>query len=205
MYRLIIKDKTYLSKGNIIMKKEILLVSMMLMASTSAMAAKVGESGVGLEYGALKSNAVSRVNGVTADGDLSTTYEALRVGKYYDFGRIGATVGIMNKDQGTDGKFVGLNYDYMFYNEGKFIPFVGASLSYSKNQAKGTNYTIDHNGMQYGIEAGGVYELSDKVDLEVGARYLKSNVDGGTTVSGNVIAVEVDSVTQYYISLGYKF
>jgi hypothetical protein len=36
------------------MKKEILLVSMMLMASTSAMAAKVGESGVGLEYGALK-------------------------------------------------------------------------------------------------------------------------------------------------------
>ncbi len=187
------------------MKKEILLVSIMLIGSTSAMAAKVGQSGVGLEYGALKSNAVSHVNGVTADADLSTTYEALRVGKYYDFGRIGASIGLMNEDKGTDGKFVGINYDYMFYNEGKFVPFVGASLSYSKNQAKATNYTVDHNGMQYGIEAGGVYELSDKVDLEVGARYLKSTVDGSTTVSGNVIAVEVDSVTQYYISLGYKF
>lgn len=178
---------------------------MMLIGSTNVMAAKVGESGVSLELGVLKSNATSYVNGVSADGDLSTTYEALRIGKYYDFGRIGVSAGIINEDQGTDGKFIGVSYDYMFYNDDKLVPFLGASFSYSKNEAKGTNFTVDHNGMQYGIEAGCVYELSDKIDLEAGARYLKSNVDGSTTVSGNIIDVEVDSVVQYYISLGYKF
>ena len=181
-----------------------LFVAMLLIAgSTSAMAAKVGEIGVSLEVGALKSDAFSRVNGGSkVDGDLSTTYQALRVGKYYDFGRIGASIGIMNEDKGTDGEFIGVNYDYMFYNENKLVPFVGANLSYSWNEA---NYDIEHNGMQYGIEAGAVYDISDKIELEFGARYLKSNVEGDKTVAGNKIEVEVDSVVQYYISLGYKF
>lgn len=187
------------------MNRVTLLASMLLIGSTSAMAAKVGESGIGLEYGALKSNAVSRVNGVTADGDLSTTYEALRVGRYFDFGRLGATVGKINEDGGTDGKYFGVNYDYMFYNEGKFVPFVGAVAAYSANTWKGSNMSIDHNGIQYGVEAGVIYDLSDKVEFELGARYLKSNVSGDVTVAGNKIEIEVDSVTQYYISLGYKF
>lgn len=184
------------------MKKEILLASMMLMASTSAMAAKVGESGVGLEFGALKSNATSSVNGVKSDGDLSTTYEALRYGKYYDFGRVGVSVGLMNEDKGTDGKFIGASYDYVFYNDSQFVPFVGASLGYSWNEA---NYDIKHNGFTYGVEAGLVYELSKELDLELGARYSKANIDGSKVVSGTNVTVDVESVTQYYISLGYKF
>lgn len=187
------------------MKKEILLASMMLMASTSAMAAKVGESGISLEVGALNSNAVSRVNGVQSDGDIDTTYQALRFGEYFDYGRLGVTVGMVNEDGGTDGKYIGVNYDYMFYNGSQFVPFVGAVAAYSANTWKGSNLSIDHNGMQYGVEAGVVYDISDKVEVELGARYLKSNVSGDITVAGNKIELEVDSVTQYYISLGYKF
>lgn len=184
------------------MKKEILLASMMLMASTSAMAAKVGEQGIGLEVGVLKSDATSSVNGVKYDGDLSTTYEALRYGKYYDFGRVGVLAGIMNKDKGTDGKFIGANYDYMFYNDSKLVPYVGASVGYSWNEA---NYNIKHDGFTYGVEAGVVYELSKELDLELGARYLKTNIDGSEVVSGANVTVDVDSTTQYYVSLGYKF
>lgn len=184
------------------MKKSILLAAILLIGSTNVMAAKVGEQGIGIELGLLKSDAESRVNGVTYDADLDTTYEALRYGKYYDFGRIGASVGIMNEDQGTDGKFVGLSYDYMFYNDSQIVPFVGASLAYSWNEA---NYDIEHNGFLYGVEAGVVYELSKELDLEVGARYSKSSVDGSKTISGAVVNIEADSTMQYYFAVGYKF
>lgn len=179
-----------------------LLAGILLIGCTNVMAAKVGEQGIGIEVGALKSNAESRVNGVAYDGDLDTTYEALRYGKYYDFGRIGASVGIMNEDQGTDGKFVGLTYDYMFYNESQIVPFIGAHVGYSWNEA---NYDIEHDGSIYGVEAGVVYELSKELDLEVGARYSKTNIDGSKTISGNVVNVEVDSTMQYYFAVGYKF
>lgn len=184
------------------MKKEILLASMMLMASTSVMAAKVGEQGIGLEIGVLKSGATSSVNGVKSDGDLSTTYESLRYGKYYDFGRVGVQAGIMNEDKGTDGKFIGASYDYMFYGDSPVVPFVGASIGYSWNEA---NYNIEHNGFTYGVEAGLVYELSKELDLELGARYSKANIDGSKVVSGANVTVDVESVTQYYLSVGYKF
>lgn len=63
----------------------------------------------------------------------------------------------------------------MFYNKSQFTPFIGATVAYNWNQA---NYDIDHNGLMYGPEVGFVYDISDKVELEIGLRYLKSNVDG---------------------------
>jgi hypothetical protein len=184
------------------MKRKIILASLLVICGTNAMAAKVGEQGIGIEVGALKSNAVSRVNGVESDGDLSSTYEALRYGKYYDFGRVGASVGLMNEDKGTDGKFVALSYDYMFYNDSQIIPFIGAHIGYSWNEA---NYDIKHDGVLYGVEAGGVYEVSKEIDLEIGARYSKANIDGSKVISGTNVTVEVDNTMQYYVSIGYKF
>lgn len=184
------------------MKKSLLLASLLLIGSTSLMAAKVGEQGIGIEVGVMKTNAESRVNGVVSNGDLDTTYEALKYGKYYDFGRIGASVGIMNEDKGTDGKFVALSYDYMFYNDSQIVPFIGAHVGYSWNEA---NYDIEHDGSLFGVQAGVVYELSKELDLEVGARYSKTSIDGSKTISGNVVNVEVDSTMQYYFAVGYKF
>ena len=184
------------------MKKTVVMASLMLLVGSSAFAGKPGDIVGGFEFGGLKSDASSSVNGVKADGDLSTTYEAIRVGKYYDFGRIGANAGLMNKDNGTDGKFMGVSYDYMFYNKSQLTPFIGASVSYSWDEA---NYDVKHDGWQYGPEIGIVYDLSNKVELEVGARYLGSNVDGSKTVLGHDVKVEVDSVVQYYMSVSYKF
>ena len=184
------------------MKKNIVVASLMLLVGSSAFAGKAGDMAVGFEFGGLKSDATSSVNGVKSDGDISTTYEAIRVGKYYDFGRLGLNAGLMNKDNGTDGKFMGISYDYMFFNKSQLTPFIGASASYSWNEA---NYDIKHDGWQFGPEIGVVYDLSNKVELEVGVRYLKSNVDGSKTILGNDVKVDVDSVVQYYIGIGYKF
>ncbi len=191
------------------MKKSMLLASLLLIGSTSVMAAKVGEMGISLEVGALNSDAVSRVSGIESNADISTTYEALRFGKYFDFGRLGVAIGLINEDKGTDGKYIGINYDYMFYNDSKFVPFVGVAVAYNSNKWEGSGVNsginIDHNGMQYGVEAGLVYDLSDKFELEVGARYSKSSVSGDTTIGTTKIEIDVDSSTQYYLSLGYKF
>lgn len=184
------------------MKKIVLNTSIALMLSTSAFAGKIGDYGIALEFGGLNSNAKSSVNGVSSDGDLSTSYESIKIGKYFDFGRVGASIGLMNKDKGTDGEFIGVSYDYMFYNETKLTPFIGASVSYSWNEA---NYDIEHNGFQYGPQAGIVYDITDKIELEAGLRYLESNVDGSKNISGNTVKIEVDNVIQYYIGIGYKF
>lgn len=184
------------------MKKIVLSASAILLLSTSAYAGKIGDYGIGFEFGGLKSNATSSTNGVSSDGDLNTSYEAIKIGKYFDFGRVGASIGLMNKDKGTDGEFIGVSYDYMFYNETKLTPFIGASVSYSWNEA---NYDIEHNGFQYGPQAGIVYDITDKIELEAGLRYLESNVDGSKNISGNTVKIEVDNVIQYYIGIGYKF
>ncbi len=184
------------------MKKSLVIGSILLLVGSSAFAGKSGDMAVGFEFGGLKSDATSSANGVKADGDLSTTYEAIRVGKYYDFGRIGANAGLMNKDNGTDGKFMGASYDYMFYNNSQFTPFIGANLSYSWNEA---NYNIKHDGWLFGPEVGIVYDFSDKVELEVGVRYLKSNIDGSKNISGTNVKIDVDSVVQYYVGVSYKF
>ena len=122
------------------MKKGLLCV--LLVGATSLMAAKVGDIAIGFEFGGLNSNATSKVNGVSSDGDIDTTYEAIRLGKYFDFGRLGVAIGKVNKDGGTDGEYIGINYDYMFYNDSKFIPFVGGLVNYSKNTWEGNGISI---------------------------------------------------------------
>jgi len=186
------------------MKKTLLLATVLLIG-TSLMAGKVGDTVVGLELGILNSDATSKINGVSYDGDLDTTYEVLKIAKYYNFGRLSGSIGKMNEKDGTDGHFIGATYDYMFYSNSKLIPFVGTTLSYSWNELEDSGVSVEHDGFLYGIEAGALYNISEKIELEVGARYLESTVDGSTTASGNKIDLEVDSVIQYYISLAYRF
>ena len=63
--------------------------------------------------------------------------------------------------------------------------------------------------MNYGIEAGIVYAATKNVELELGARYMKSNVDfSGSDTYGSVVEsfkVEADNFIQYYVGLNYKF
>jgi len=184
------------------MKKGLLIAALLLGGSISLMAAKVGETVVGLEFGASKINATTTVNGVTYDGGGSTTHETLSIGKYYNFGRVSAYGQIMNKN---DGKAVGLSYDYMFYNDSAFVPFIGISAGYNWTTAEGAGLAVDTTNFTYGVQAGVVYELSKTVDLEGGVRYIKTSEDDSGTVPANYILVPTENIVQYYLSLGYKF
>ena len=195
--------------------KKIILASMFVLGSSLLSAAQVGDIGIGFEFGTLKSDATNKATnlgtGVSAngDGDVSTTYEALLIGKYFDFGRIGLALGYGNKKDDLTTTYFGVNYDYMFENKSKFTPFIGAIVSYSSSKYDDSLISLTETGYNYGFEAGTTFEISRHFDLEIGARYLWSTVEGDTTetIAGQKIKVEVDvdSVQQIYFGIGYNF
>jgi len=197
------------------MKKSFVLASLLLVGSTGVMAANIGETVIGVEFGAMHTsstgtatNLTTNVSGSATSSD-NTTYEALKFGKYFGFGRVGAMFGHGNSKDGVSSNYLGVSYDYMFYNQGKFTPFVGASLSYAKATATGDGFMVDETGFNYGGELGVIYDIAKNIELELGARFLASNMSGNDTqtISGNPIKVniDIDNIQQYYFGVNYKF
>ena len=184
------------------MKKVLAIASLALLVSSSAFAAKPGETVAGFELGKFKTDASQSINGVSHGADVSMVYEAIKINKYSNSGRFGASAGLLNENKGTDGKFLTANYDFMFYNQTSFTPFVGGTLGYSWNEAE---FGVNHNGWLLGPQIGIVYDFSNQFEIEIGGRYLKSTANGSKNVLGNNIGNDVDYVKQYYISVGYKF
>jgi len=189
------------------MKKSLVLVSLLAIGSTAAMAAKVGDTIVGVEFGGQHANYTTTAVSSSTSASENTTYEAIKMLKYIKYGRVGVSLGHANPKNGSKTNILGVAYDYVFYNDSKFSPFVGAVVSYSTTTAAGFGSNI--NGLAFGAEAGLTYDISSKFDLEIGARYLASNASGNDTqtIAGTPInvTVDIDNITQYYFGVNYKF
>jgi len=195
--------------------KKIILATALIASSSLLSAAQVGDISMGIEFGTLKSDATAKatIEGIGTFSDnsagVSTTYEALTVGKYFDFGRIGVGLGYGNKKDDVSTTYIGVNYDYMFYNKSTFTPFIGGILSYSSSKYDDDYVSITETGFSYGFEAGTTFEISKHFDLEIGARYLWSNVEGDTTetILGRDVKIKIDtdSIQQLYFGVGYNF
>lgn len=177
-------------------KKSLIIASLFLVSATSAIAAQVGDSIVGVELGGMYTN----TSGSSSNSN-NTIYEAIKVGHYFTYGRAGMAVGHGNSHNGLETNYLGGLYDYMFYNDTKFTPFVGAVLAYSKSTIKDPNFTVNATGFSYGPDAGLTYEINREFDLEIGARYLASNISGNDAQT----IVDIDNITQYYVGLNYAF
>jgi hypothetical protein len=192
--------------------KKVFLASMIVGAfATSMFAAKIGETSVGFEFGASNTNATTKATnlntGVSASetGSTDTTYEGIKVGNYFDYGRVGVSVGHVNEKDNVSGNYLGLTYDYMFYNDSKVTPFIGGTVAYSDAPVDFSPLNFHETGMEYGGEIGILYDISKELDLEIGARYLASSASGNQTVSNIKVEVDVNTVMQYYFGLNYKF
>ena len=101
----------------------------------------------------------------------------------------------------------------MFKNKSDFTPFLGVNASYTKAKIDGELYDVlsldKPKGFSYGIEAGFVYEMNKNLELEMGIRYMKSNIDESFSISDGTnsanIKIEAENITQYYLGLNYKF
>ena len=206
------------------MKKSLIVASLLLVGSSALVAADMDNSWfVGGEFGAQKmkftDTATATLAGVTASesetSKLNATYEALKVGKYFEYGRVYGSLGKQNEKDDFSSYSLGLGYDYMFKNKSDFTPFLGVNASYTKGKIDDADLALmgmdKLKGFNYGIEAGIVYAATKNIELEIGARYMKSNVDSSgsdsVTYAPTVVnaKIEADNVVQYYVGLNYKF
>ena len=206
------------------MKKSLVVASFLLL-NGSAIFADTNTWFIGGEFGGMsihgKSSSTADFNlfgthiiqeGSTSD-TINTTYEAIKVGKYFEYGRVYGSFGYQNKKEDTTSYTYGLGYDYLFKNKSDFTPFIGINASYSVGNIDNDTakaLSLDKpKGFNYGAEAGFLYALTKSTELEIGARYMISDVDDTSsfdlgTVKAN-FKMEDEHMIQYYLGLNYKF
>lgn len=205
------------------MKKSLIVASLLFVGSSALVAADINNSWfVGGEFGGMnieqKATVTATLGGVSASESLSdttkTTYEALKIGKYFEYGRVYGTLSKQNEKDDFSSYSLGLGYDYLFKNKSDFTPFIGLNASYTKAKVDLPDElsSLDKpKGFNYGLEAGLIYNMSKNLELEMGIRYMKSNIDDSSSDSVtyapvNVsVKLEAENITQYYVGLNYKF
>lgn len=206
------------------MKKSLVVASLLFISSSALVAAEMDNSWfVGGEFGGMnidtkiKGSAVipSESINISAEEKDTTkaTYEALKIGKYFEYGRVYGSLAKQNEKDDFSSYTLGVGYDYMFKNKSDFTPFLGVNASYTKAKIDGELYDVlsldKPKGFNYGVEAGFVYAMSKNLELEMGVRYMKSNIDESFSFSDGTnsanIKIEAENITQYYLGLNYKF
>lgn len=207
------------------MKKSLIVASLLMIGTSSALvAAEMGNAWfVGGEFGGVKmyNKASGSANipsqGIDIEGsgkyNFNSTYEAIKVGKYFDLGRVYGSLGYQNKKEDLSSYTFGLGYDYLFKNKSDFTPFIGLNASYTKAKIDDEDMkalSFDKpKGFNYGPEAGFLYAITKNTELEIGIRYMMSDVketvfiDNGTDTAD--AKIETEKFIQYYIGLNYKF
>ena len=193
--------------------KNLVLASLLAFSGTALLA----ESNlwfVGGEFGGMemKYKFESEVSGTPYNfGDtVNASYESLKIGKYFDYGRIYGSVVRQNKKDDFSSWSGGLAYDYLFKNSTSLTPFIGINGLYSKGkdetQFAKTNDFVHQKGFSYGAEAGFIVAVTSNIDLEIGTRYMDSSDFGKSQSNGaNHGEFEGKHIFQYYVGIDYKF
>ena len=207
------------------MKKSLIVASLLMLGTSSALiAAETGnEWFVGGEFGGMSMHTKTSGSatipslGIDTSGTyketINSTYEGIKVGKYFEFGRVYGNLAYQNKKDDLSSYTFGLGYDYLIKNKSDFTPFIGLNASYSKakwdlDEAK--QLSLDKpKGFNYGPEAGLLYSLTKNTELEIGVRYLISDVKDTFSINNGTdkaeIKLEAEKVIQYYVGVNYKF
>lgn len=204
------------------MKKNLIITSLLCASLTSVFAAENNNSWfVGGEFGStsmhIKSSPVYLPSqGIDAEEDkynFNSTYEAIKLGKYFDFGRVYGNLAYQNKKEDLSSYSVGLGYDYLFKNKSDFTPFLGLNASYMQAKYNGDlakELSVDKpKGFNYGAEAGLLFSITKNTELEIGVRYIMSDVKDTSSIDNGIekadVKLEAEKIIQYYVGLNYKF
>lgn len=195
--------------------KKSLLVASLLFIGTSLMAADTKDSwfvggefgGMNMKYGFDGRQGVSTLNFTDT---IYASYEAIKVGKYFDYGRVYGSLGRQNKKDAFSSWNMGVGYDYLFKNSSSWTPFIGVNGLYTKGKDEttfATLYNLKHpEGFSYGAEVGLIYAMASNVDFEVGARYMNNkDVEESRRSGADYGIFEGKQTLQYYIGINYKF
>lgn len=195
--------------------KKSLLVASLLVVSTSLMAADSKESWfVGGEFGGMnmKYGFDGRLGASTLNfsDTVYASYESVKIGKYFEYGRVYGSLVRQNEKDDFSSWSVGLGYDYLFKNTSAYTPFIGINGLYTKGKDEtnfATLYNLKHpEGFSYGVEAGLIYALTSNVDFETGVRYMNNkDVQESRRAGADYGTFEGKKTLQYYLGVNYRF
>lgn len=158
---------------------------------------------VGLDIGSSKVDITASAAGRGFSTDDSAGSQTLKVGYYFNENtRTSVYYQNINVD-GGDGYSYGAGFDYLI-GSSELKPFVGLIVGKS-GITDDSNSNLDLEGFSYGGQIGLNYSIADNFSMDLGYRYLKSNADVTSVVSGVNVLIEVDAVTNWYIGANYKF
>lgn len=198
------------------MRKGLVVLSFLaLMGGDSLVLAADNSWFIGGEFGGIhiepKAKSTDSGKVYSAKATVNASYESIKVGKYFDYGRVYGNFGIQNKKKGFSSYAFGLNYDYTFDVDFPFAPFVGVTAGYAKSKLRDDDFFANKpDGFYYGAGLGAIYKIDKNLELEVGARYVGANIkDSGDGIDswGDYVSdkIEVEDFTQYYLGLNYRF
>ena len=193
------------------MKKSLVLSSLLMISGSALMAADLGNNWfMGAELGgmSIKVNSSATTGGTTVSetDTINATYEALKIGKYFDNSRVYGLIDYQNKKDDFSSWTMGIGYDYLIKNSTSVTPFIGVNVSYIKGSIDGLPIIDKPSGFAAGLEAGLIYALGKNYEMEMGMRYMNvNNVKDSISVTGASAEIKGKTATQYYLGLNYKF
>ena len=189
------------------MKKSLVLSSLLMISGSALMAADLGNNWfMGAELGgmSIKVNSSATTGGTTVSetDTINATYEALKIGKYFDNSRVYGLIDYQNKKDDFSSWTMGIGYDYLIKNSTSVTPFIGVNASYIKGSIDGLPIIDKPSGFAAGLEAGLIYALGKNYEMEMGMRYMNVNiVKDSISVTGAPAEIKGKTATQYYLGL----
>ena len=180
--------------------KKIVLAALL----TSAAGLMADGSGVyvGADVGNTAADFKISFNGASETESDDGGSQTFKIGYYFDANnRASVFYQNINVD-GADARNVGVGYDYLI-GDNDFKPFVGLMLGQGSFNLD--NFPVDIAGMTYGGQIGLNYTAYKGLSLEVGYRYLLSNMEDTISGSGGTATFEIDAITNWFVGANYKF
>jgi len=180
-------EKRYFSVKKVVLGA---IMAAMLFASSSAIAAENGFVGVEVKYHGIE----AQDPGTRKSFDDDTAALGLRIGAQNEDFRVSLMYDVVDDSEENGGDIsqylILASLDYKIpIDSQSFHPFFGVCLGYSE-------YKFDSHSEDdsvYGAEAGLIFTLNQKIDIDLFGRYLWSNHD------------TVDDYAQVGAGLNYKF
>ena len=96
------------------------------------------------------------------------------------------------------------NYDYLIPINDEFRVYTGLHAGNAKTEVRSDDEgKVSFSGLAYGVQAGGIYDITKNIELELGLSYTKLNVDRAEDATW--YRMELEDSTSMFAGLNYKF
>ncbi|MEJ5168869.1 MAG: outer membrane beta-barrel protein [Arcobacteraceae bacterium] len=156
---------------------------------------------IGTEVGKAEINGKFSSTPLSGSFESDNEYVGITIGKYITNNiRVSGSIYEYNEDSGVKIEHQEVGMDYLFGNS-QFKPLLGIGVSNLSYKESG----LKLSGIGYGLKAGAIYEINDKIDFELGYKYMFFDEKDTIDVGGIPVTYKADDAQAIYFGLSYNF